>query len=114
MSTRRSRKWIFRTVSFALALSVTTLVIEGFLVALRHVPAISSPPALREIARELYMLDRNMIQFEAAAASGTRISGTRCDPVDFGFEIPSSKPPTMSTGSGFATTHSLSKARKSW
>ncbi len=68
MSTRRSRKWIFRTVSFALALSVTTLVIEGFLVALRHVPAISSPPALREIARELYMLDRNMIQFEAAAA----------------------------------------------
>ncbi len=68
MSAPRSRIWIFRTVSFTLALSLAALLLEGFLVALRHVPAISSPPALREIARELYMLDRNMIQFESAAA----------------------------------------------
>jgi len=51
-----------------LTLTVTALLMEGFLVALRHVPSLSSPSGLRQVARELYMLDRNMIQFETAAA----------------------------------------------
>ena len=65
---------------------MTLVLFEALLVSLRHLPTLSFAPGLREIARELYMLDRNMIQFEDNAATWDPKLGYTLRPGEFQFQ----------------------------
>ena len=58
-------RWL-RFLSVTIAVSLVGL--ELVLLLLRHQPALSAAPPVATVARELYMLDRHMIQFEEKAA----------------------------------------------
>jgi hypothetical protein len=69
----------------AVALVVSVVALEGVLLLIRHLPAISVVTPLRPIARELYMLDRRMIQFEETAARWDDRLGYTLRPGEFSF-----------------------------
>ena len=64
---------------------MSAVLLETILLAARHSPAIATLPALREIARTLYMLDRDMIQAEAEASVYDARLGYTLRPGSFGF-----------------------------
>ena len=60
---------IWPRIRFAAVVLVVSLVaLEGALLLIRHLPALSAVGPITPLARELYMLDRRMIQFEETAA----------------------------------------------
>jgi lysophospholipase L1-like esterase len=60
---------VLARLRFAAVVALVSIVaLEGVLVLLRHLPAMSAVRPLAPLARELYMLDRHMIQFEDDAA----------------------------------------------
>ncbi len=77
----------WRRVCFVLVIGVVTgAFAEAALVAVRRLPVLAgAAPALRELARELYMLDRHMIQFEPDAATYDSNLGYTLRPGSFRF-----------------------------
>lgn len=72
-------------VFFAVTTVMTLALLESVLLAIRRVPALSFATPLRNVARELYMLDRNMIQFESDAARWAPHLGYTLRPGQFEF-----------------------------
>ncbi len=66
-------------------IAVSLIGLELFLLLLRHQPALSVAPPVAVVARELYMLDRHMIQFEEQAARWDRELGYVLRPGTFRF-----------------------------
>jgi hypothetical protein len=64
---------------------VSLVLLETLLIAVRRIPALSAVAPLRTLARELYMLDRHMIQFEPDAARWDRRLGYTLRPGEFVF-----------------------------
>ena len=81
MSSRFLRRLRFGSV--VLLVSFATL--EGLLLLVRHLPVLSTIPPVAAIARELYMLDRNVIQFGAESARWDERLGYTLRPGVFGF-----------------------------
>lgn len=80
--TNHLMKW-FRFVAVTTVVSLVGL--ELVLLLLRHQPKLSTAPPLAAVARELYMLDRHMIQFEEAAARWDERLGYTLRPGTFHF-----------------------------
>ena len=55
------RRAASRTASFAAVVLVSAALGEGFLYALRHIPAIARIPALSPLAEEIYLTDREIV-----------------------------------------------------
>ena len=78
------RRWTrFRYLVVVAVFSLALL--EILLIAVRRLPALSAVAPLRTLARELYMLDRRMIQFEPEAARWDRLLGYTLRPGEFVF-----------------------------
>ncbi len=70
---------------FSVTVLVSLVGLELVLLLLRHQPALAVAPPLAAIGRELYMLDRNMIQFEDVAARWDDRLGYTLKPGSFRF-----------------------------
>ncbi len=79
------RPLVKRLLTAAVVGLISLAVLEALLVLLRHTPVLSAFQPLARIARELYMLDRRMIQFEASAAQWDERLGYTLRPGEFGF-----------------------------
>jgi hypothetical protein len=69
----------------AIVLLISLAALEGLLLLVRHLPSLSAVAPVRSIARELYMLDRRMIQFEDHAARWDERLGYTLRPGRFRF-----------------------------
>jgi hypothetical protein len=81
---RSSRPWA-RIRYLAVIALVSLVILEALLIAVRRIPALSGVAPLRTLARELYMLDRHMIQFEPEAARWDPALGYTLRPGEFAF-----------------------------
>lgn len=80
------RRPLLSRLRFGAVVALVSLVgLEAGLILLRHAPALSAVRSLEGIARELYMLDRHMIQFEEDAARWDEHLGYTLRPGEFTF-----------------------------
>ncbi len=79
-----SRSWVRARYAAVIAL-VSLVALEALLIAVRRIPALSAATPLRTLARELYMLDRHIIQVEPEAARWDPRLGYTLRPGEFVF-----------------------------